>query len=80
MNDFDDRLHLLVAVDDRTQHHLFGKLVRFRFDHQHRRFGARDDEIELGRRELRLGGIQHVRAVDIADARSADGTVERNAR
>ena len=47
MNDLDHRLHLLVAVDDGAQHHFFRKFVCLRLDHQHRRFGAGNDEVEL---------------------------------
>ena len=75
----DRRLLLLVPEHDGAQHHVLGQLVRFRFDHQHRRFGARDDEIERRRGELGLGRVQHVLAVDVADARGADRAVERNA-
>ena len=77
---FDHRLHLLVPEDDRAQHDFFRQLVRFGLDHQHRGFRARDDEIELRARELGLGRIQHVRAVDVANACRADRTVERNPR
>ena len=76
----DGRLLLLVAEHDGAQHHFLGQLVRFRFHHQHGGFGARDDEVQRRRRELGLGRIEHVLAVDIADARGADRAVERNAR
>ncbi len=79
MDGLDHRLHLLVAEHDRAEHHVFGQLVRFRFDHQHRGFRTGDDEVELRARELRLARIQHVRAVDVADPRRADRAVERDA-
>ena len=54
--------------------------LRFRFDHQHGSFRAGDDEVQRRRRELGLGRVQHVLAVDVADARGADRAIERNAR
>ena len=80
MDQVDDGLLLLVAEHDRAEHHFLGQLLRFRFDHQHGRFGAGDDEVELRCLELGLGRVQHVLAVDVADARRADRAVERNAR
>ena len=80
VDELDRRLLLLVAVDDGAEHHFLGQLVGFRLDHQHRGFGARDDEVERRGRELGLRRIQHVLAVDVTDARGADRTVERNAR
>ena len=79
MDQLDHRLHLLMSVDDAAQHHFLGQLVRFGFDHQDRRFRPRDDEIELRCCELGLRRIQHIRAIDVADARRADRTAERNA-
>ena len=76
----DRRLLLLVAEHDRAQHDFFRQLVGFRFDHQHGGFRAGDDEVQRRRRELGLGRVQHVLAVDVADARGADRAVERNAR
>ena len=43
----DRGLHLLVAVDDRAEHHVLGQLVRFRLDHQHGGVGAGDHQVEL---------------------------------
>ncbi len=79
MDEIDHRLLLLVAEHDGAEHDFLGQLVRFRFHHQHRGFGASDHEVELGRRELGLGGVQHVLIVDVADARRADGARKRNA-
>ena len=75
----DRSLLLLVAEHDGAEHHFFGQLVGFRFDHQHGGLGAGDDEVQLRRRELGLGRVEHVLAVDVADARGADRAVERNA-
>ena len=44
----DHRLEGGVARHDRGQHRVLGKLLGFRFDHQHRFAGAGDDEIEFG--------------------------------
>ena len=41
---------LLVAEDDAAEHDLFGQLLGFRLDHQHRGLGAGDDEVQLRRR------------------------------
>ena len=68
-----------MAVDDCTEHHFLGQFLRFGFDHQHRGFGAGDDEVELRGRKLGLGRIEDVLTVDIADARRADRSVEWNA-
>ena len=76
----DRDLHLLVAEHDGAQHHVLGKLVGFRFDHQHRLLGAGDDEVQLRGLELGLGRVQDVLAVDVAHARGADRAVERDAR
>ena len=50
MDEVDHGLLLLVAEHDRAEHHFLGQLVRFRLDHQHRGFGAGDDEVQLRRR------------------------------
>ena len=42
----DHRLEVAVAEHDRAEHHLFGELLGFGFDHQHGVAGAGDDEIE----------------------------------
>ncbi len=71
---------LLVAEDHAAEHHFLAQLLGFRLDHQHRGFGAGDDQVHLRLGHLRLGRIQHVLAADVADARGADRAVERNAR
>ena len=48
-------------------------------DHQHAFNGAGDDEVELALFALAGGRVQHVLAVDIADAGGADRAEERNA-
>ena len=55
-----------------AQHHVFGQFVCLRLDHQHRLLRAGDDQIELARFEFGRGRIEHILAVGIAHARSAD--------
>ena len=71
---------LLVTEHDAAEHDLFGKLLRLGLDHQHGRLGAGDDQVHLRFEQLGLARVQHVPAVDVADARGADRAVERNAR
>jgi len=55
-------------------------LVRLGLDHQHRLVGAGNDEVQLRGLELGLGRVEDVFTVDVADARGADGALERDAR
>jgi len=71
---------LLVAEDDRAQHHVFRQDLRLGFDHQHCVGRAGNDEVEFGRLEVRGGGIEQVLAVTVANFRRADRALERNAR
>jgi hypothetical protein len=43
----DRRLHLLVSEDHGAEHDFLGQFLGFRFDHQHGRLRAGDDQIEL---------------------------------
>ena len=79
MDGVDRGLHLLVAVDHRAQHHVLGKLLRLGLHHQHGALGARNHQVELRLLDLRCGRVQHVLAIDIADARRTDRALERNA-
>ncbi len=74
----DRDLHLLVAVDDCAEHHVFGEDVGFGLDHQHRVGRAGDDEVELRVRHVLGDRVQHVLAVDVGDARGADRALERD--
>ena len=76
----DGGLHLLVPVHDRAQHHLLGQLLRLRFDHEHRMFRTRDNQIELAFLELGGSRIEHVLSVDVTDSRGTDRAVEGNPR
>ncbi len=73
------RLEAAMAGHDGFEHRLFGKLLGFRLDHQHGVGGASHDQIE--RRVLHLldGRVELQGAIDLADARRADRTHERNA-
>src|ERR1051326_1558059 len=76
----DRRLHVLMAVHHPAQHHVLGKLERLGLHHHHALLRARDDQVELGLLELAHRRVDHVLAADIADARGADRSVERDAR
>ena len=76
----DRSLHLLVAEHHGAQHDVFGEFLGFGLDHQHRSLGAGHDQVHLAGLELGGGRVEDVLAVDVADAGSADGAVERKAR
>ena len=65
-----------MAEHNRTQHHLFVELVCFGLNHQHGLLGTGYNQIQAAVDELGFGGVEYVLAVDIADARSADRTIE----
>ena len=75
----DHRLEAAVAEHDGAEHDVLGKLLRLRFHHQHGVGGAGDDEVELGLLQLVDRRVQHVAAVDVADAGAADRAHEGNA-
>ena len=81
----DHRLHLLVAELDRAEHLGLRELVGLELDHHHRVLGAGDDQVEplLGVVAQLLHvvdrRVQHVGAVDEADARRADRAHEGHA-
>ena len=62
-----------------AQHHIFRQLVGFRLHHQHGTFGTRHHQVQLGGFQFRRGWVEHVLAVDIADAGGAHRAVERQA-
>ncbi len=68
-----------MAGHDRAQHHVFGKFLGFRFDHQHRIGCPGDDEIEGGILQFLERRVELRFAIDIADARPADRPHEGNA-
>ena len=76
---FDHRLEMPVAEHDRVKHDLFGQLLGFRFDHQHRVSGAGDHEVERRLGHLIDIRIEYIIAVDVADARRPDRAEEGNA-
>ncbi|MCY1170581.1 hypothetical protein D9M73_106600 [compost metagenome] len=63
-----------------TEHDLFGKLLGFGFNHHHGFTGRGDDEIEIAFLDLVERRVEHIFAIDIADARCADRAHERHAR
>ena len=81
----DHRLHLLVAELDRAEHLGLRELVGLGLDHHHRVLGAGDDQVEplLGVLAQLLhvvhGRVEHVGAIDEADAGAADRAEERRA-
>ncbi len=76
----DHRLEMPVAEHHRAQHDVLGKLLGFRFHHQHRVGGAGHDQIELAFGHLVDLRVEHVFVVDEADARGADRAHEGRAR
>jgi len=74
----EDRLAFAVAEHDGTEHDFFGKLPGFGFNHQHRVTGTGDDQVKVGLFHVVDGRVQHVFAVDIADARAGDRAHERH--
>ena len=79
MDEIDHRLLLLVAEYDGAEHDFLGQLVALPIPPSGPRLPCRRRRGRAcGRRELGLGGVQHVLIVDVADARRADGTRKRN--
>ena len=77
----DNLLRFLVSEHDSAEHFLFGQFTRFRFDHHDGSAGGGDDEVETAFfQRSALLGIEHVFAIDEADAAGADRTHERHAR
>ncbi len=79
MDGIDRDVALLVAEHDRTQHDFFRQLLSLGLHHQHGRFGAGHDQIQLTTLASGLARVQHVLTVDVADASGADGPSKRNA-
>ncbi len=75
----DHRLEVPVAEHDGPEHLVFGKLLGFRFHHHHGVVGAGDDEVERRFAHLVDHRVQHVLAVDEADAGGADRAEEGQA-
>ena len=76
----DDRLETAMAEHDRVEHLLLGQFLGFGFDHQHAFLGAGDHQVEAQFRQLVDLRIEHVLAIDEADARRGDRAHEGNAR
>ena len=75
----DHRLHRVMPEIHGAEHHFLGQFLRFRFDHQHAFMRSGDNKVEIGLVHLRHGRVQHIGAVDPADARGGDRAEERNA-
>ena len=73
----DDRLEALVAEHDGAEHDVFGEFLGFGLDHQNGGVRAGDDQVELRLLHLVDMRVEHVFAVDVADARAADRAHER---
>ncbi len=69
-----------MAEHDGAKHDVLGEFLGFRLDHQNRLAGAGDDEVELRFLHLVNVRVEHIFAVDIADARAADRAHERHTR
>ena len=70
---------LLVAEHHAAEHDFLAQLLGFGLDHQHGGFGAGDDQVHLRILACGLARVQHVLAVDVADAGGADRAAERDA-
>ena len=75
----DHRLEMPVPEHHRAEHDILGQLLGFRLDHQHRVLRAGHDQVELGFRHLVELRVEHVFAVDEADAGRTDRAHERRA-
>ena len=75
----DGGLHLLVAEHHRAQHDVFAEFLGFGFHHHHGVMRAGDDQVELDFRHVVDRRIEHIFAVDEADARGADRAHEGQA-
>ena len=70
---------LLVAEHHRAEHDFFRQLLGLGLDHQHSGFGSGDDQVQARLLARCLAGVEHIGTVDIAHARCANRTAERNA-
>ena len=76
----DHRLEAAMADHDGFEHDSFGQVLGFRFDHQDGVGGAGEDEVERGFLHLVDRRVELQLTLDVADARAADRTHERDAR
>ena len=68
-----------MTVYDGAEHDVFRQAIGLRFDHQHGRVRAGDDQVELGLGQRTRSRVQDVLAVNVTDARGADRALERHA-
>ncbi len=72
-------LELLLAEHHGAEHHFLRELLGLGFDHQHGVGGPGHDEIERADAHLVDHRVQHILALDIANAGGADRSEERDA-
>ena len=75
----DHRLEGSMAEGDGAEHDFFRQFARFRFYHQHAFGSAGQHQIQYAFLALISGWVQHIGAIDVANARRADRAEERNA-
>lgn len=75
----DNRLEALVAEHDGAEHDVFVEFLGFRFHHQNGVLRTGNNQIQNRFIHLIEMRVQNVFAVDVANARAADRTHERNA-
>ena len=68
-----------MAEHDGAEHQILAEFLGFGLDHQHGVGGAGDDQVELGFLHLVDMRVEHVFAVDVADAGAADRAHEGDA-
>ena len=68
-----------MAEHDGAQHNVFRQFIGLRFHHQYGVFRTGHDEVERCLFHLVERRVQHIFAVNIADAGRADGALERQA-
>ena len=79
MDGLDRHVALLVTEHHGAEHDFFAQLLGFRFDHQHGGFGAGHDQVHLRALARGLARVQHVFAIDVTHACSANRAGERDA-
>ena len=72
-------LHLVVTVNDGTEHHVFRQDFGFRFHHQNGFGCTRNHQIQFGFRQFGFGRVQHIHTVYITHARCTNRTGKRYA-
>ena len=76
----DDLLDLIVREVHGVHHGVLGHLVGAALDHADRVDGSRHDQVELGLFHLSPARVGHELAINLADANTGDGALERSVR